>query len=271
MSWSRFVPLALVLLASRAVAQDSPLSHRDLDWQAPNRWVHVDNLDTLKAPLFVEARLGWLAVLRTDDGLLGDGRALFWEASTAAGGRTFFSFYPFDRWSDLDVRREMILRTQGIVGDGAVATYDAGDVALISPHYSQVWRRARDLDVAAPAVAHLDELTAAAGRLEVHTVDITRWDEFEGAWRQAAEALVAGGYPLACRVFRSSYGKGEYLVWWLAGDATGCREAPSVREALDRQLGPGKGAELLAVLEAVFPLEMSYDVARRPDLCNLGK
>jgi hypothetical protein len=267
----RTAAMILALLSTRAVAQDHPPSHRDLDWQAPNRWVHVDNLDAGKAPLFENARKGWLAVLRTDEGLLGDGRALFWQARTSAAGQTFFSFYPFRDWSDLDARRAMVVRTQGIVGDDAVKSYDSGDAALVSPHYSQIWRRSGDFDIAAPAALLLDELTAGVGRLEVHTVDITRWDAFEQAWRQVADALVTRDYPLACRAYSSSYGKAEFMVWWLAPDAASYRDAQPIPAALAEQLGQRQSAELLAVLDEVFPLQESYEVDRRADLSNLGR
>ncbi len=263
--------IALCVISGVAVAGDVPASHRDLDWQAPNLWVHVDNLDAAKAPLFEAARLGWLAALRRDDGMLGDGRALFWEAPASPAGRTFFSFYPFATWAEFDARREMVTQTQATVGKGAVADYDAGDAALVSPHYSQVWRRSPDSDISTSATAALTELTAAAGRLEVHDIDITQWDTYDKAWRQVAACLQANGYPLACRTFRSSFGRGEYMTWWLAPDAAAYAAAPSVQSVLEKQLGVEAAGALLAKLGAVFPTRETYEVVRRGDLCNLGR
>lgn len=265
--------LAFLVLAAVAAAQDVPSSHRDLNWQAPNLWVHVDNLDAGQAPVFESARLGWLQVLRQGraEEPLGDGRALFWQARTSPAGQTFFSFYPFAAWTDFEGRREMVTRTQALVGQPAVTAYDAGDVALVSPHYSQVWRRASDFDITSEATAGLTELTAAVGRIEIHDIDITRWDEYEQRWRQLTGCLRAQGYPLACRSFRSSFGRGEYQVWWLAPDAATYRAAPSLASVLELQMGADAAAELLATLAAVFPLREAYEVERRSDLCNLGR
>jgi hypothetical protein len=265
------VVMALAWYGSTATAQDIPRSHRDLDWQAPNRWVHVDNLDAQKAAAFEAARRGWLAALHVDGNLLGDGRPLFWHARSTPAGQTFFTFYPFAKLTDLDARREMIKQTQALVGEAAVQQYDTGDAALVSPHYSQLWRRVADFDVAGPATTSLNELTAATGRLEVHTVDIVQWDAFEQAWRRVADALVAAGYPLACRAFANSYGKGEYMLWWLAPDAAAYAGAPPVREVVARQLGEAQSAEIFAVLDRAFPVVESYEVERRPDLSNLGE
>lgn len=262
---------SLVMLWTRAGAQEPPKSHLDLDWQAPRRWVHVDNVDPQKAPLFVNARLNWLATLRRDDGLLGDGRPLFWHARSSKAGETFFSFYPFRTWADLDARGQMAAETVKVVGEDALKAYDSGDEALVSPHYSQVWSRANNYDIAWSATDSLTELSAMAGRLEVHSVDITRWDVFEQSWKQLTDALVVAGYPLACRTFRSTYGKGEYMVWWLAQDSATYMSAPSIQDVLDTQLGSQKSAELRGALDAVFPVEEFYDVERRADLSNLGR
>jgi hypothetical protein len=262
--------LSLLILSTQAVGQEAPKSHRDLDWQAPRRWVHVDNVDPQKASLFVNARLGWLATLRRDDGLLGDGRPLFWHARSSKAGETFFSFYPFRTWADLDARGQMATETVKVVGEDALKAYDSGDEALVSPHYSQIWSRVAEYDIAVPATDSLTELTAMAGRLEVHSVDITRWDVFEQSWKQITDTLVAAEYPQACRFFRSTYGKGEYMVWWLAPDSAAYMSAPSIQDVLDAQLGSQRSAELRGALDAVFPVEAFYDVERRADLSNLG-
>lgn len=258
--------------AGSAVAADGAApamaSHRDLDWTAPNLWAHVDNLDPALAPQFVVARLGWLAALRQDDGsLLGDGRALFWEAD----GRAFYSFYPFAGWPGFEARREMVARTQETVGKPAVEAYDSGDVALVSPHYSQVWRRSPGSDITTPVTSALTEVTAAVGRLEMHDIHITQWDVYEQAWGQVAAILQANDYPLACRTFRSSFGRGEYMTWWLASDAATYASAPTVEAVLAEQLGATEAGLLLARLAVVFPVRESHEVVRRSDMSNLGR
>lgn len=263
--------LAAMVLAGSAAAADvaapAVASHRDLDWTTPNLWVHVDNLDPALVAQFETARLGWLAALRRDDGLLGDGRALFWEAD----GRAFYSFYPFAGWPEFEARREMVVRTQDTVGKPAVEAYDSGDAALVSPHYSQVWRRSPGSDIATPATAALTEVTAAVGRLEVHDIDITQWDVYEQAWRQVAAVLQANNYPLACRTFRSSFGRGEYMTWWLAPDAATYAAAPTVEAVLEKQLGATEAGLLMAKLAVVFPVRESHEVVRRGDMSNLGR
>lgn len=248
-----------------------PTTHAGLDWKAPNLWVHVDNLDAGKALLFENSRLGWLKALRQGDTLLGDGRALFWQARKSPAGQTFFSFYPFADWPAFEARRQMIVHTQEVVGKEAVTAYDAGDAALVSPHYSQVWRRAPDFDITTAATAPLNELIAAVGRLEIHDIDITRWDEYESAWRDLASCLHQAKYPLACRCFRGSFGRGEYQVWWLAPDAATYQAAPAPADVLRERLGEAAANELLAKLAAVFPVRETYEVERRPDMCNLGR
>jgi hypothetical protein len=52
--------LGTTLLTIRVGAQTLK-SHLDLDWQAPRRWVHVDNVDLTKIQTFENARKGWLA------------------------------------------------------------------------------------------------------------------------------------------------------------------------------------------------------------------
>ena len=86
-----------------------------------------------------------------------------------------------------------------------------------------------------------------------------------------AVCLQANGYPLACRTFRSSFGRGEYMTWWLAPDAATYAGAPSVQAVLEKQLGAETAAALVARLTAVFPVRETYEVVRRGDMCNLGR
>jgi hypothetical protein len=267
------VPIVVVCVAlavSVAGAQPSLESHRDLDWQAPLRWVHVDNVDGAKAQTFESARRGWLATLRTPDGLLGDGRPLFWHAGGSTV-QTYFTFYPFRAWAELDARRDMVMQTQKAVGDSAVKIYDTGDSTLVPPHYSQIWRRSDQLDVLPASGDSLTELTGGAGRLEVHGFDFLRSDDFDRAWKALKDALVARAYPLTCRGFANVYGQGEYMLLWLAPDAARYRAAPPIADVLAQELGKEKCAAVLATLETVFPVQKSYEVERRPDLSNLGR
>lgn len=259
------------LLAARPAAQTTQ-SHLGLDWQAPRRWVHIDNVDPQKASLFENSRKGWLAALHRGGRVLGDGRPLFWYAR-AGTVQTYFTLYPFRLWADLDARSEMIDQTNKAVGEDAVKTYDLGDAALVPPHCSQIWRRLAASDITWSGVDSLTELTAAVGRLEIHQIDWWRWDEFEHLWNDVKTALVAQKYPLACRVFTNAFGnnQGEYILLWLSSDPARYRAAPTLQKALTQQLGERKGAEDVAMLEKLFPLRASYEVEKRLDLSNLGK
>jgi hypothetical protein len=233
------------------------------------RWVHIDNVDAKKTAIFEGARKAWLGAIRSEHGALGDGRPLFWE-SRGTATNTYFTLYPFRAWADLDARRAMVAATETAVGDAAVKQYDTGDAALVSPHYSQIWRRASDYDIASDAVAGLTELTGTVGRIEVHIEDITRDEEFDKAWKSMKDALVAKRYPLACRVYTSVFGEGEIMLLWIASDAGVYRGAPSLKSALAAQLGAKKSAEIIEALRKIFPLRKAYEVERRPDLSNLG-
>ena len=167
---------ALTILSSLALAE-TPQTHRALDWTGPWRWVHVDNVDADRVPAFEDARLGWKKALRPDGVLLGDGRPLFWCAR-GDSVQTYFTFFPFRSWADLDTRSEMA-KHNAVVGETAVAAYDAGDASLVPPHCSQIWRRRDSADIAWPATSSLTELSAPVGRLERREVDWVRWDEFD--------------------------------------------------------------------------------------------
>ena len=187
--------------------------------------------------------------------------------------RTYFTLYPFRNWSDLDARAEMAKHTNEVVGEAAIEAYDAGDALLMPPHGSQIWRRQDSADVAWSGTAALTELSASVGRLERREVDWIHWDDFEAAWTAVQAALVAQQYPLACRIYANSYGgaQGDWVLLWLAPDEAAYRAAPDLTDALVKQLGAEKGAQLAANLARLFPVKASYDVERRLDLSNLGE
>ena len=264
--------LALLMVFAGFAQAEVPQTHRDLDWAAPLRWVHIDNVAVDRFSVFETARLRWKETLRRDGVLLGDGRPLFWCAR-GDSVRTYFTLYPFRKWVDLDERSEMAKRTNGVVGEAAVKTYDAGDAALVPPHGSQLWRRQDAADIVCAATAALTELSAGTGRLERRQVDWVHWDEFETTWAAVQAALAAQQYPLACRVYANSYGgaQGDWVLLWLATDDGAYRAAPALDDALVKQLGPEQGARLAQALTRLFPVNASYLIDRRLDLSNLGE
>jgi hypothetical protein len=270
--------IALALLGAGAIAaiflaaahdRDDPAGE-PLDWSAPYRWVHFDNLDPAKAAAFEDARNRWLRVLGKNDRWLDDGRALFWHARAGAV-QAFFTFYPFRRFADLDVRRETVARTNEIVGRAATDAYAAGDVALVAPHHSEIWSRDPDQDVAAPAVVDLTELTAAVGRLEFQEPDVQKESRLGALWKTVRETLEARSYPLACRTFRSAFGTGEIVRLWLARDSAAMASAPSISSVLEKGMGEAAAKALLAELDVIVKVRRTVSVERRADLSNLPR
>jgi hypothetical protein len=266
-----FAILFATLLTIPVKAQ-SPPSHLDLDWQAPRRWVHVDNVDPQKVQLFEGTRKTWLSELRQESRLLGDGRPLFWCAQSP-DAYTYFTLYPFRSWADLDARADMAGHTKKVVGDEAVKAYDSCDDALIPPHYSQIWRRDKESDIVWSGTDSLTELSAAVGRLEFRWMDWGHSDDIEGIWKEIQAALASRRYPLACRVYTNSFGndQGECILLWLAPDSAQYRDAPSIRTILAQGLGSEKSKEMMAMLDKYFPVQKSYEIKKRLDLSNLGK
>ncbi len=264
--------LALGILSSFAGAAQTLRSHRDLDWNAARRWVHVDHVDPAQVSVFEDARHGWLRTLKSDSGLLGDGRPLFWCAK-AGKTQTYFTLYPFGPWGDMDARRDMAGHTDSLVGETAVKQYDSGDSSLVPPHYSEMWRRLPDADIAWAGTDSLTELTASAGRMEFHQTDEMRWEDFEQVWDSLRAALVTEKYPLACRVYLNMFGHsgGQWTLLWLAPDEAKYNAAPPVLTTLEKAIGREKAAAMFARLDALFPAEETYEVERRADLSNLGR
>lgn len=266
-----FASMLTICLIAGVANADPPLTHHDLDWSGPWRWVHIDNVDAAQVSLFESARQGWLATLRRDDVTLGDGRPLFWSAR-GDGADTYLTFYPFTTWADLDVRGEMVKRNQATVGEEAVKTYDTGDAALVPPHLSQIWRRRATADVVWAGTDSLTEVTAKRGRFERRYV-AWDWDGYEAWWQEVREALVAQSYPLALRVFANTYGgpQGDMVLMWLAPDEATYAQAPTLADALAKQLGPERAAQLMAELERYYPVSQSWEMTRRDDMSNLGR
>jgi len=260
--------LCLAVALALAAAVHLQDSRRAPDWSAPYRWVHIDNLDAAKAPVFEDARRKWLAALHREKGTLDDGRMLFWH-SKSGDPQTFFTFYPFTKYADLDARRATALQTNELAGKEAVDAYRAGDVALVPPHRTEVWQRDPDFDFAAPGNEKLDEATANAGRIEMQQEDLQRGERIAELWKQMRDALAQQRYPLVCRAFRSAFGSGQIVRMWMARDAETLRSAPSLDTAIAATLGEAKGKALLAEWTALHATQKAYAIERRADLSNL--
>lgn len=275
-SWSAVVFAGVVSCCTMGGVAAIPASahavttHATLDWNAPYRWVHVDNIAASRLAVFESARRRWLHELRQGDSLLADGRPLFWAHRSAAHS-TLYTFYPFTRFGELDARRDAIRATEAAVAAGALADYDSADSVLVPPHYSQIWRRSADDDYVPEGGSNLTELTAGAGWLEVRAPAFFAGDAIDSAWTELRTILKFEHYPLVCRVYQNVYGSNDAMCLWLAPDAEMLRAAPSLTDVILRHFGALRAPGFWRRLNAVFPVTSTITLERRPELSNLGR
>jgi hypothetical protein len=244
--------------------------HASLNWSATYRWVHVDNIAAGRSDVFEAARRNWLQKLRVGGAALADGRPLFWE-HRVKDKSTYYTFYPFDRYEELDVRREAILATQRVVGKGAVDLYDSADSVLVPPHYSQIWRRVPSLDYIPTGVDSLTERTSTCGWIEFQHPAFGAGNEIDSLWKEIVTALSAEHYPIECRSFQNVYGNSELTRMWLAPNDAVLRATQPMRTVIERHLGVARAREIFAKLDIILTTTSSEHVERRTDLSNLGK
>jgi hypothetical protein len=247
-------PTAPAPKAQTPASAPSPhLSTRaSLDWTAPFRWVHVDNIAPDRLDVFENARHGWLQALRQGDSLLADGRPLFW-GHRAAERSTYFTFYPFQRFGEMDARRDAVRATQAAIAKGALELYDSGDSVLVPPHYSQIWRRSPDDDYVPAGSESLTELTGFGGLLESREPAFDGGSELDSLWTSLRTSLAAARYPIACRVYQNVYGSSTVFCLWIAPDEATLKQAPSIQELVRRQMGEERAMVLLKRLDVLFP------------------
>lgn len=272
MSTLRILPaivMSIAMLADVPPDAGAQSTHASLDWSAPYRWVHVDNIGPDPLMVFERARAGWLRALRQGDSLLADGRPLFWS-HRAKERSTYFTFYPFTRFGELDARRDAVRATQDNVGKDALARYDSADSMLVPPHYSQIWRRSPDDDYVPAGSESLTERTAACGWMEFRTPSFGD-AAVDSLWKELRTALAPEHYPLTCRVFQNAYGSSDIICMWLAPDSTALRGAPRMKDVVTQHLGAVPARTFWKRLDAVFPVTSTLTVERRLELSNLGK
>lgn len=252
-------------------AQAGPLTtHATLNWNAPFRWVHVDNVGPDHGPVFEGARAGWLGALHQGDSLLADGRPLFW-GHRAKDRSTYFTFYPFARFGEMDTRSEAVRATQAAVGQEAVERYDSGDSVLVAPHYTQIWRRLPEDDFVPVGGESWTELTACCGWMETRAPSFSDGAEVDSLWKELRTGLAAERFPLVCRVYQNVYGPRDVICLWMAPDGEALHAAPRIADVMIRRLGAAKAEEFQKRFDAVFPVTSSVSVERRPEMSNLGK
>lgn len=233
---------AVPAIADAADADAVPVANASLttpafDASAKYRAVHIDTLDPRLQHVFEDARIQWLKVLA--DHHTTDGRGFFLQrdGNTLLTLRSFNSFTEYDA---LRAFRAAVGERIGPSGEKAGQQYDLGDVAITSPHNSEVWSRSVESDYRAPGPA-LDEYTAGYMQMVVEQV---RTDDHDAAWKDIRAALQVAKYPLSRISFFSMIGSGRTISLWLATDRAAFRSAGTPEEAVARVLGAAKASAL---------------------------
>ena len=93
-------------------------------------------------PVFERARLDWLKVLSAHHTT--DGRGFFFQLDQ----HTLVTLRSFNSFTEYDALRDFRARIDERLGDGGKARqqYDSADLALRTPHNSEVWSRDTSLD-----------------------------------------------------------------------------------------------------------------------------
>ena len=247
--------------AAGAPAPCVGLSTAQYDGSAKFRAVHIDTLDPRLEGVFEEARRGWLTELALHHTT--DGRGFFFQRA----GSTFLTLRSFTSFSEYDALRAFrasVGERIGPEGEKAGEAYDRGDVALLSPHNSEVWSRLEDLDYRAPGT-RLTEYTA--GYLQMVVEQVTS-EQYQVAWRQIQTALSSAQYPIGRVTFFSSLGSGKQVSFWLATSRDAFQKAGSPEQAVARSLGAEKATALFASLRAACSDVTVEEVVPRRELSS---
>ncbi|MGO8970412.1 MAG: hypothetical protein ACLQDQ_12660 [Myxococcaceae bacterium] len=231
------------------------------DASARFRAVHVDTLNPKLQDVFVDARRGWLKVLSLHHTT--DGRGHFLQRA----GNTFLTLRSFNTFAEYDALRAFraaVGERLGPEGERAGQEYDRGDIALTSPHNSEVWSRLDNFDYPGQE-PQLNEYTA--GYLQMVTEQVSS-EDYQAAWKDIRAALAAVHYPLARITFFSTLGSGKHITLWLAASRQAFVSAGSPEQAIAKSLGPAKAAALIARLTAACSDVQVAEVLARPDLSS---
>jgi hypothetical protein len=231
------------------------------DASAKFRAVHIDTLDPKLQNVFEDARRGWLKVLALHHTT--DGRGFFLQRS----GNTFLTLRSFNSFAEYDALRAFrssVAERIGPEGEKEGQLYDRGDVALLSPHNSEVWSRLEDFDFRGQG-PQLSEYTARYMQMVVEQVSS---DAYEEAWKEIHAALTLAKYPLGRTTFFSSLGSGKHITLWLASSKDAFRSAGPPELAAAKAIGATKAAALFARLRAACSDVRVDDVVARPELAS---
>jgi hypothetical protein len=251
--------LGPLFACAAAAPVGSGLTTAPYDPAARFRAVHIDTLDPLLQPIFESRRREWLKVLAAHGTT--DGRGYFLEVDR----HTLLTLRSFNSFTEYDALREFRSRVDQRLGpSGADATqrYDSGDVALRTPHNSEVWSRDADSDYRG-ANNGLDEYSAGYLQMIVEHVDS---DEYAKAWKEIDAALRIAKYPLTRIAFFSSLGSGNHISFWLAASRKAFDDAGTPLAAVEKSLGTQQAQALFERYKAASSGLKVHEVVPRPEL-----
>ena len=239
-------------------AAQGPPTHA-ADPEARYRLVHLDTLDAKLQPLFEGARREWVGVLnaRGQD----DGRGVYFLQD----GHTLVSVHAFQTFEELAALRRFqagINDRLGKDGEALTRRYDAGDVALRSPHRTEIWEHDPDSDYR-PSRGALDEFNA--GYMLVEEEFVASGDYYQ-ALKEIDAALYQANYPLTRRVFYSSPGTGQQVTFWLAPTRLAFAQAGTPYDAVAKVLGAEKALALFKRFKLTSNTYQAHHWEQRPDL-----
>jgi len=244
---------------SPVVPASAVLATPAFDASAKYRAVHIDTLDPHLQHVFEDARLQWLKVLNAHHTT--DGRGFFLQRD----GNTLITLHSFNSFTEYDALRAFrsaVGERIGPDGEKAGQQYDLGDVAITSPHNSEVWLRNEDFDYHAPGQP-LNEYTAGYMQMVVAQV---RSDDYAAAWKDISAALEVAKYPISRIGFFSMLGSGRQIALWLAPDRAAFRSAGSPQAAVAKVLGATRANALFDRLKAASSNVEVSELVPRPEL-----
>lgn len=246
------------ILAAYASVDEIRLSTAPYDPKAQFRAVHIDTLDPFLQPLFEESRREWLKVLASHH--TSDGRGFMFQLDR----HTLVTLRSFNSFTEYDALRDFRASIDKRLGDGGEArrTYDSGDVALRTPHNSEIWERDTDLDYRGNGNP-ISEYTAGYMQMVVEHVDSNEYGE---AWKEIAAALEKAKYPLPRITFSSTLGSGNEISLWLAPDRKAFEEAGTPFHAVEKVLGTARTQALFQRYKAASSELRVHDLIPRPEL-----
>lgn len=253
--------MSLTLAAVPAPAADGPLPPPTAayDATAAYRAVHIDTLDALFWPRFEAARVSWVALLKSRDTTDGRGAYYVVDGHSLVSLRSIASYAEYPA---LQKFRAGVAARLGPTGQDDEARYDAGDVALRTPHASEMWQRDRSFDYLGAAPI-LDEYSAGYARVVYESVTSS---DFERAWADIDQALAKAHYPLTRIGFASVLGSGREISFWLASSRAQFDAAGTPYAAVVSVLGEARTIELFTRVRRSSTDQVVQEWVTRRDL-----